>query len=310
MKKMFLALGLLLVSVCPASVFAQDIGVAWSGTSGMTKRVMAGFEQGMQELAPGVKIEVKAELESIDDLAAVAERYQKEKAAMLVLRSNGAEWLATHAPSIPTFIGGCSHPGELGAVKNLNAPEGNITGVTYYLPVAAQFEVFQAILPDLKSVLLLVEKGHPSAAIDQEGTKEACAALGIAYTEKLCETKEDVLAAVQEAQGQVSAIVIGNQAVVFDATKSIVAAAGQTPVLAYSAKPVKDGALGGFAADDKKLGYMLAESVVDVLINGKKIVNVPVKIDTDPGFYVNTVTAEKLGIEIPYSILESATLVQ
>ena len=229
---------------------------------------------------------------------------------MLVLRSNGAKWLAKNTPSIPTFVGGCNHPGLLGAVNNLDAPEGNITGVTYYLPVRAQFEIFQAIIPNLNSVLLLVEKGHPGAEIDRNGTREAAAELGIKYSEKVCATESDVIAAVKQAQGNVSAIIIGNQALILDATKNIVAAAGQTPVLAYSKKPVIDGAFGGFAADDTKLGYLLAESVVDVLVNGKAIATVPVKVDPAPGFYVNTTTIEKLGIEIPYETLESATLVQ
>ncbi len=308
----------LLVSCCffilmlsgVTAVCATEIGVAWAGKSGMANRVSDGFEQGMKELAPDIKIEYQKELGAIDDLAQVAKKWEKEKNGMVLIRSNAAEWLAKNPATIPTFIGGCNNPAELGAVKNLQAPEGNITGVTYFLPVDSQFEIFRAILPDMKSVLLLLGKNNPSAVVDQAGTKAVCEKLGIAYNEKLCDTKEDAIAGVNEFKGKVSVIIIGNQALHIDNAENIVKAAGNTPVFSYSSKPVSSGALGGFVADDKKLGYMLAESVVAVLKNGKAIKDVAVKVDPEPKFYINAKTAEALKIEIPFTILETATVIQ
>jgi putative ABC transport system substrate-binding protein len=287
-----------------------EIGVAWAGKSGMAKRVAKGFEEGVKELNLDLKIEFRKELGSVDELSTVAAKWQKEKQGMVLLRSNAAKWLAKNPPTIPTFIGGCNHPSQLGAVKNLQAPEGNITGVTYYLPVASQFEVFKAIIPDLKSVLLLLEKGHPSSLIDQEGTKAVCKKLGIRYNEKFSESSAETLATVNRYRGKVSAIVLGNQALIFDDAKNIVNAAGDTPVLSYSSKPVKVGALGGFVADDTKLGHMLAYSLADVLAKGKTIKTVPVKVDPAPKFYVNANTAQRLQIEIPFHILETATVIE
>ena len=289
---------------------ATDIGVAWAGKSGMAKRVTAGFDQGMKEMAPDIKIEYQKELGSIDDLAVVVGKWEKEKSGMVLLRSNAAEWLGQNPPTIPTFIGACNNPNQLGAVKDLQAPEGNITGVTYYLPVDTQFEIFQAIIPDLKSVLLLLGSGNPSAPVDQAATKAVCEKLGIKYQEKLCTTEEDVIKAVEESKGKVSVIIIGNQSQGIDNAESIVKAAGNTPVLSYSSKPVKAGALAGFVADDQRLGYMLAESVVAVLKNGKTIKEVAVKVDPEPKFYINAKTAEALKIDIPFTILETATVIQ
>ncbi len=52
------------------------------------------------------------------------------------------------------------------------------------------------MIPDLKSVLLLQETGHPSSAIDSEGTKTVCKALGIQFNEMFCSSKEDAVQAV------------------------------------------------------------------------------------------------------------------
>jgi putative tryptophan/tyrosine transport system substrate-binding protein len=289
---------------------AQEIGLAWVGKSGMANRVTSGFDEVIKQIAPDMKIEYQKELAGLDDLAALAAKWHTEKNGMVILRSNGAEWLGKNLPTIPTFIGGCNSPVLLGAVKNLDAPEGNITGVTYFLPYETQFDIFKAIIPDMKSVLLLVQSGHPGSEVDKDGTKAICEKLGIDYQVEEVTTKEEAIAKVGEYSGKVSAIIMGIQAILMDNTAEIVPAAGSTPVLAYSNEPVQKGALGGFAADDVKLGGMLAESVVDVLVNGKAIKDVPVKMDPNPKFYINAKSAEALGIDIPYHILELATVVE
>lgn len=290
--------------------FAASIGVAWEGQSGITNRVAQGFENGMKEFAPDVQIEYQKELDSIEKVAEFAVTWQKSKNGMVILRSSGAKWLGKNPPSIPSFIGGCNHPGELGAVKNFQAPEGNITGVTYFIPVEKQFDIFKVILPNMTSVLLLIEKGHPSSVIDQEETKAYCAKSGLQYHEQACATLEDLVKAVNEFKDKVSAIIIGNEALVIDNAKAIVDAAGNTPVLSYSSNPVKQGAVGGFAADDVKLGYMLAQSVADVVVKGKAVKDVPVKVDDAPKFFINVKSVEKHGIKIPFTILKAATMIE
>lgn len=302
-------IGIVLLAMC-TNALAVEIGLAWAGKSGMANRVTAGLERGLKELAPDIKVEAKKELASIEDLAKTAADWEKSKAGMVLLRSNAAEWLANNPPSIPTFIGGCNHPGTLGAVQNLKAPEGNITGVTYYLPHDTQFEIFQAILPDMKSVLLILGAGNPSAMVDREGTKAVCSSKGIAYNEALCENVDEAVKAVKENIGKVSTFIIGNQAVIMDHTEKIVAAAGNTPVVSFSNVAVKKGALCGFVADDEKLGYMLAETIVDVLAKGKKVKDVAVKVDPDPKFFLNSKAAQKLGVEVPYEILANATVIE
>lgn len=306
----------IVISLCIAMLcfvpgaHAVDIGVGWAGKSGMANRVFHGFERGMQELAPQVNLDVKKELGSVDDLARVVKEWEGQKAGMVLLRSNAAKWLGKNTPSIPTFIGGCNNPEQLGAIKNLAAPEGVITGVTYYLPPEVQFEVFQSILPDMKEVLLLLGKGNPSAIVDLEGTRRVCQKLGLGFRGVECASVDQALTAVKSIGNATTAVVIGNQSLLMDNTGQLVEAAGSTPVVAYSDRAVKQGALAGFVADDEKLGYLLAQAVADVMINGKPTATVPVKFDEDPKFFVNLKTAEKLGVELPYAILQAATIIE
>ena len=261
-------------SLLSSHIFAENVGVTWFGKSGMAKRVMTGVEERLGEVAPDIQLEYKDTQPSLEELGNRIKEFEGNKDAIIVMRSNGAKFLAKNPSSLPTFIGATNDPQTLGTVKNPDAPEGTITGVTYALPVDVQFETFQAILPEMQSLLLLTEKGHPSGPIEAAKTKGITEELGLTYNHLEVENLDQLLETVKANVGQYDAMIMGTQAVLIDNAKVLVETAGATPVLAFSSKPVKDGALGGFVADDHKLGRMLADSLVDVLKNGKKIAEV------------------------------------
>jgi putative ABC transport system substrate-binding protein len=298
--------------VLTGTVCAEDkkIGVAYFGKSNMTTTVVESFKEEMAKLAPtGIEFEYQLELADVQALGDVVKRFEKEKDAMVILRSNGVEYLRDNPPSIPSFIGGCNHPTELGAVKNLERPEGNITGVSYFVPRNLQFDVFLKLVPDMKSIFLLQEKGHASAPIDIADTEKLAKKLGLKFDYKVCATKEEALEAIAANKKNFQVFIIGSAAMIMDNTNLFVASHPDVIFLSYSTPPVKIGALGGGAADDKKLGKFLAETVVDVMIGGKKISEVPVKFDSEPKFLINAKTAKQFGIEIPYEVLQFATIV-
>ncbi|GAK58122.1 ABC superfamily ATP binding cassette transporter, binding protein [Candidatus Vecturithrix granuli] len=298
----------LAVSNTVALAAPLKLGITWPGESNQAIKIEEAFRAKIMELVPDVDLE----LQTVPDVEAMSEliaRFEREKDGMIVMRSNGSQWLIAHPPVIPTFIAGVNHPGLLGVVKNLEAPEGNITGVTYYVPVEKQFDIFQAILPNLDSVLLLLQEGHASTPLDRTATQTVCKQLGITYYEQVCATEAESIAAVEAYRDKVSAVIIGAN-LLNDYAANIVKAAGHTPVFSFLVIAVNAGALGGFVADETIMGHLLAESVVEVLVNGKIINEVPIKMDPDPKFVLNVSTAEKLGINIPYNILQAATIVE
>ncbi len=296
----------------PNNAEGKKIGVMWIGSSGMAKRVNKGLEDFLKQKAPGLDLEFKKEL--ADEAAAIPvyERFQKEKDAVVFLRSNGVKFLVKHPPQKPAFVGGCTNPATLGAVKDLNAPGGNISGVTYYLPAKRQMAVMKKIFPQLKSVALLVQKGHPSAGIDTAETKEACQTEGIQYHEYFCTGDEDILSAVTGAkEKKADVIIIGNQALIIDSASIIAANAGNIPIFSYAEKPIKKkSALCGLVPDDEKLGRILADSLLKVVREGEKIGEIPIRTDPKPRFVVNMQMLKKLGITIPEAVMKFAKKIE
>jgi putative tryptophan/tyrosine transport system substrate-binding protein len=161
----------------------SEIAVMWVGKSGMTNRVLMGFMQRARTTAPDMTITLKRELKNMKDAETLFSQFESTMNGIVFLRSTGAKFLAKANPKVPCFIGGCNNPVYLGTVKNLNAPEGNITGVTYFIPYQEIFKLMLALFPNVKSVWILLEKGHPGAVIDQEGTREQCERFKLSYNE-------------------------------------------------------------------------------------------------------------------------------
>jgi putative ABC transport system substrate-binding protein len=209
-------------------------------------------------------------------------------------------------------------------MEDLNHPIKNITGVTYYIPVERQFAIYKELMPNLKAVALLTEKGHTSSSLDVAATKEMCAKLGIEFFDASCDckklSKEDLAKLTEPQQGiaqvvkklrdKVDLFIIGNQGKVFDRADVICNLAGKVPVFSYDQSPILKGlAVGGIVADDDKLGTMLADTVISVLIDNKPVSETPVKTDPQARTLISRSRALALGLKIPEDLAKRATFV-
>ncbi len=301
----------LFVSGMQDCAYAKEIAIIWDTKSAMVTNVVMGFLPAIRQMAPDLKVTLYRELKDMEEAKKAFHESESKEDGIVFLRSSGAEYLSKIDPKVPCFVGACNNPTELGAVKNLNAPEGKVTGVTYFIPYPQRFGIITSLFPNVKSVALLVEKGHPSGPIEQAGTREECEKRKIAYKEVVASNLQELLQRTKDL-GQVDLYIISNTRLVMDNVVNLlpIANASKTPMFSFADKPVKAGAVAGVAADDAKLGAMLAESVVEVLVKGKPISQVPVKMDPDPQISINKTMMESLGLKFSDDIMKKAQIVQ
>lgn len=289
----------------------KKLGIMWMGESGMAERVFEGLMARLEAEASGMAVEVQKELPGVTEAAAIYRKWQTEKDGIVFLRSSGAEFLAANPPEIPAFIGGCNNPKSLGVVENMEAPEGKITGVTYYLSPSLHLNLYKQIIPKLTSIGLLLEKGHPGTPIDRDGTKAASKMFGLAYHEAVIGPEDDLKAKVKALAGKVDLLIIGNESLIINSADAIAEAAGETPVASYPEAPVTaKQVLAGIVPSDEKLGRMLGDSVIDVLLNGKAVREVPIKIDDQPSILICVEKIIRWNVKVPIGLLKVAELVK
>ena len=110
---------------------------------------------------------------------------------------------------------------------------------------------------------------------------------------------------------KVDIIIIGDQALIIHNASVVAEAAGKTPVVSYPEEPIKaKHALCGFVPSDEKLGRILADSLISVILEGKKVSEVPVKTDPEPRLVVNMQVMRKLGVTIPDDLMKNAEKIE
>jgi putative tryptophan/tyrosine transport system substrate-binding protein len=295
-----------------AAADQKEIAVIWEGKSRMTTNVAMGLLPGLRQLAPDLKVTLYRELKDMPAAENIFRECEPRVDGIVFLRSSGAQFLAKVDPKVPCFVGGCNNPAELGTIKNLNAPEGKITGVTYFIPYEKRFEIIKTLFPNTKRIGLLVEKGHASTPIEQQGTREQCGRLGITYNEVVASNLKELLDGTRQLSGSVDLFIISSTRLVMDNIVNLlpVLNPAKIPTFSFAEEPVKAGAVAGVAADDAKLGKFLAESVVEVVVKGKPVSQVPVKTDPDPRITINETMMNSLGLKFPDSLLKKAELVR
>jgi putative tryptophan/tyrosine transport system substrate-binding protein len=292
----------------------REVVLMWIGKAQMPKRVATGFLAQMRELAPDITVAQHRELKDVTEADRIFKDAERSSEAIVFLRSNGAKYLAglQAPPKVPCFVGACNNPQDLGAVKNLSAPEGMITGVTYFIPYEKRFEVMKLLFPNVKSVGLLLQKGHAATPIDQAGTKAQCARLGMAYNEVVAENLQQLIDGTKQIAGKTDLFIISSTALIIDNLTSIlaIANANKKPIFSYASNRAERGATAELAANDEKLGKLLAESVVEVVVKKTPISRVPVRMDPDPEIVINERIVRALSLNIPESVMKKARVIR
>ncbi|WP_127714568.1 ABC transporter substrate-binding protein [Halobacteriovorax sp. HLS] len=286
------------------------IGVAWEGKSGMAQRVYSSFLDGLGEKKNKFNFEEAIELKSIEELNEKITEFEKSKKAVLLFRSSSFKRVSKKAISIPTFLGAGNNPIALGATDSMTKPSRNATGVTYYIPLKNHFKIFKSIFSQMKRIALFTEDGHPGAEVEIKETEQECIRYELECDFYSFKTDKELFTKTKSLKLKYDFIVLGAEDLIIRNTKKIISLALNTPVLSYSAKPVKDGALIGFVASDDILGRKLAQSFLEHFEKNKSISEIPFKVDDKPQFQINATTAKKLKVVIPFVILNASKIVK
>ncbi|MFH0824500.1 MAG: ABC transporter substrate binding protein [Pseudomonadota bacterium] len=297
----------------PAAVGAKDfkVGVMWMERSKMANDVSTGLVQRLNIVAPQIELTIRGELPDKTAAERVFTEFEKTCDGIVCLRSDGAQFLGSKNPRVPSFVGACADPTELGVIKDPKRPEGNITGVTYHVPYEKRFRALKKLFPNAKNICLVAQSSHPAAEIERKETSSQCAAHGLGYTEVLGTDIAHVMPDVEKISSKVDVVITANTGFLLGKVGCLLPITNKSgvPMFAYSRNPVEAGAVAGLGADDMKMGALLGDSVVEVLVKGKPVTDVPVKTDPTPKLFINKSVMKTLGLNFSKDLLDEATLV-
>jgi putative ABC transport system substrate-binding protein len=147
-NKLSFVAGALLALGLSGQALAQtkiEVGVTWAGKSTATTRLYTSMKDRLQEIAPQISLEYAGEQPDIGKVEEIIKNFDSTKAATVALRDSAATLLSKLKTNNPTFVGGTNNPKFYGTINNLQAPEGKITGVSYFIPQGSPH--FRAVHP-------------------------------------------------------------------------------------------------------------------------------------------------------------------
>jgi putative ABC transport system substrate-binding protein len=215
---------------------------------------------------------------------------------------------------IPIVFTTVTDPVKAKIVASVTKPGGNVTGVVDFVPTAQQMKLVKEIVPGLKKLGLVYDPSLSNAVSTVESVKHVAVELGFTTVESPAMGLNNVVAAGQALVGKVDAIFVPNDTTVYAVFEALVKLCQEAKVPLFTAerRSVQRGAIATVGYDFKQMGEITAGVIARVLKGEKpgeidvvEMSNVPNALS----LYVNSESAQKMGVTIPPEVLKRAAQV-
>ena len=192
-------------------------------------------------------------------------------------------------------------------VNKLTEPGGNVTGVSNFVDLEPQIELFKEIKPTIKKIGFLYNPGELNSITLVNRLKEICPRYGLELVEMTASKTSEVYQSAIKLSSLVDAIFISNDNMALSALRTIVKAADaqKIPVFVSDTDIVRDGALAALGPNQYEIGKQTAHLIARIL-NGEDINKMNVEFPKGTELFLNQDTATKLGIVFSRELLAKA----
>jgi putative ABC transport system substrate-binding protein len=291
--------------------------IGFLGISSLEKMgggVLLDFQRGLAETGyfdgQNVAIEYRWAEEQYDRLPGLARELVQRGVAVLVAPGSPEALPAKAATTvIPIVFMIGSDPVKLGLVANLNRPDGNLTGVSYFNEEVApkRLELLHEFLPSAKSIGLLVNAAGPAQAQTEQLQGAARALdlrLQIVNASNAIELEEAFGILVRD---QVEALQLGVDPLFGNHVDQIVALAqrNKIPTIYPWREFTTAGGLMNYGASIPAAYHQVGVYTGQIL-KGAKPAELPIQRPTKLFLVINLKAAKALGANFPASLLARA----
>ncbi len=282
-----------------------------------TREKVAAFNRGLAETGyvegRNLTTEYRWAQGQTSRLPALAADLVHRKVAVIATPGATAATLAAKAATetIPIVFVAGGDPVELGLVRSINQPGGNLTGVAFLATeyAAKRLELLHELVPAATLIAVLVNPANLVNAEAQKGKiQEAARVLGVRLLILNAGSQSDIEAAfVTLVQEQAGALLISTDSFFTGHRDQIIALA------ARSAVPTMEEfreftAAGGLMAYGTSImdAWRLAGNYTGRILMGEKPADLPVQQPTRFELVINLRTAKSLGLTVPDALLVAA----
>lgn len=241
--------------------------------------------------------------------AQIARRLVGEAPDVIVaIATPSAQAVVAATRDIPVVFSAVTDPVGAKLVKQMDAPGGNVTGLSDMSPVDRHMDLVKEFLPNAKVIGVPYNPGEPNAVSLVEMLKEIAPEKGLEIKTAAAPKSSDVMQAARSLVGKVDAIYVPTDNTILTALEAVVKTGmdNKIPVFAADTGSVERGALAAMSFNYHSMGVETGETVVRIL-KGEKAGDIPVRIASGDELYVNQKMADAIGVAIPDAVRARAT---
>ena len=291
------------------------IGFLSSGSLDSIAHLMVAFRQSLAETGyiegRNVAIEYRWAEGRYDRMPAMAEELVRRQVAVIVASPTPPALVAKSATAtIPLVFGVTDDPVKLGLVTSLARPDGNATGVYFFLSdlAAKQLGLLRELVPAATRIGLLV---NPSNANAEAVTREMVAAVS-AMGMQIEVVRASDTAAIDAAfatlvRAKIDALVVGADPFFFGRRVQFATLATRHAIPAvYTVREYPQA--GCLMSYGTSLGEVFRQfgAYSGRILKGAKPTDLPVVQSTKFDFVINLTTAKSLNLEVPAKLIALA----
>ncbi|MER2064177.1 MAG: tryptophan ABC transporter substrate-binding protein [Alkalibacterium sp.] len=218
---------------------------------------------------------------------------------------------ANATDEIPIIMGAVSDPVGAGLVDSEEAPGKNITGVKDEAPVQAQLDMMLELLPEATDIGVLYSSGEDNARAEAERAVTAIEDMGLTPVEYTVSSTNEIQQTVATMAQEVDAIYLPTDNTIASAFDTVVSEANRydVPLVPTVDSMIAQGGLATVGINQTATGFESGRMAAEVL-DGTDPSDFPVYVLREGDKLVNLEQAELLGIDIPQSVLDEATVIE
>ena len=234
-------------------------------------------------------------------MSQIISNFQTDEADLLVAVATPvaiAMQAATEEDATPVVFAAVSDPVSVGLVDSLEKPGANLTGTSDYLNTNAIMDMILAHQPDAKKIGLLYDVGQDSSATPIAHAKEYLDAHGVEYIERTGTTVDEVALAAQAlVTDGVDAVFTPTDNTIMKSELTIYETFADAGIPHYTGADsfALNGAFLGYGVDYANLGVETANMIAEILLDGKKPAELPVRTFDNGTATINEEICAKLG---------------
>lgn len=228
---------------------------------------------------------------------------------IVTIATPAAQAVLSETTEIPIIFAAVTDPVDAGLVSDMQTPGGNVSGTSDEVSAEAIMELAKEITPEFKTIGALYSAGEDNSDSVIAGLLDYAEKNGYKVVESTVTNTGEVQQAAQYLADKADIVYspIDNTIASAMAVATDVFNNAKIPFYVSADSMVQDGGLATYGIDYTVLGKETAKMVADVL-EGADTATMPVVKMSDMQVYINTTAAAAIGVEIPQSVLERATI--